>query len=64
MENSRMGRTPGNLRPVENISNVLDCFTEASIAAKSYHNKFRFRFIDFAPDMVAEQEELASQHLH
>ena len=49
------------MRPVENISYVLDCFTEASIATKSYHNKSRIlnqsRFIDFAPDMLAEQEE-------
>ena len=40
---------------------MLDCFTEASIATKSYHNKSRIlnqsRFIDFAPDMLAEQEE-------
>ena len=61
MENSRMDCTPGSLRPVENISNVLDYFTEASIATKSYHNKSRIlnqsRFIDFAPDMLAEQEE-------
>jgi hypothetical protein len=35
MEKSRMDRMPGSLRPVENIFNVLDCFTEASIATKS-----------------------------
>ena len=53
-------QTPRTLGRAENISNVLDCFTEASMIGKSYcreKTRNQSRFISFVPDMVAEVEE-------
>jgi len=54
-------QTPRTLGRLENISNVLDCYTEASmVGGKSYcreRTRNQSRFISFVPDMVAEVEE-------
>ena len=54
-------QTPRTLGRPENISNVFDCFTEASmLVGKSYcreKTRNQSRFISFVPDMVAEVEE-------
>ena len=53
-------QTPRILGQAENISNVFDCFTEASMVGKSYcreRTRNQSRFISFVPDMVAEVEE-------
>jgi hypothetical protein len=52
-------------RPVEDITSMFNCYTEASIVARSYCNKSvvknQSRFISFAPDMVAGLEEEDNQ---
>ena len=49
-------QTPRTLGRLENISNVLDCYTEASmVGGKSYcreRTRNQSRFISFVPDMV------------